>query len=91
MKDVWRSVRRLKELRDSKNQNRTWLWASKDRVQPRSASDDYALAVRTMLGAPILNDPVLFLWLWEACSGRAREARTEMHGVGYDRHGIGDG
>ena len=41
------------------DQNRSWLWAIKNIVEPCLASHDYALAVRTMLGAPVLIDPVL--------------------------------
>ena len=41
------------------DQDRSWLWEIKNRVEPCLASHDYALAVRTMLGAPVLIDPVL--------------------------------
>ena len=55
----WADVRRLRELRNVTDQNRSWLWAIKNRVERCLASHDYALAVRTMLGAPVLIDPVL--------------------------------
>ena len=53
----WADVWRLRELRNVADQNRSW--AIKNRVEPCLASHDYALAVRTMLGAPVLIDPVL--------------------------------
>ena len=43
---------------DFQNQNRTWLWAIKDRVQPCLASHDYTLAVRTPDG----SCPLRLLW-----------------------------
>ena len=55
----WADVRRLRGLRYVADQNRSWLWAIKNRVEACLASHDYALAVRTMLGAPVLIDPVL--------------------------------
>ena len=55
----WADVRRLRELRNVADQNRSWLWAIKSRAEPCLASHGYALAVRTMLGAPVLIDPVL--------------------------------
>ena len=55
----WADVRRLRELHNVADQNRSWLWAIKNRAEPCLASHDFALAVRMMLGAPVLIDPVL--------------------------------
>ena len=48
----WADVRRLRELRNVADQNRSWLWA----IWPLTTM---LFAVRTMLGAPVLIDPVL--------------------------------
>ena len=48
----WADVRRLRELRKVADQNWSWLWA----IWPLTTM---LFAVRTMLGAPVLIDPVL--------------------------------
>ena len=52
-------LRRLAELQDKEDQERSWLWAIQKGHEPTLAAHDYALAVRTMLGASILIQPVL--------------------------------
>jgi hypothetical protein len=52
-------LRRLAELQDKDNQERSWLWAIQQGQEPTLAAHDYALAVRTMLGASLLIQPVL--------------------------------
>ena len=76
----WEDVRRLRELRNVADQNRSWLWAIKSRAELCLASHDYTLAVRTMLGAPVLIDPVRLWWVWETRSGLARETRALLYG-----------
>jgi hypothetical protein len=52
-------LRRLAELQDKDNQERSWLWAIQQGQEPTLAAHDYALAVRSMLGATVLIQPVL--------------------------------
>ena len=66
----WADVRRHRELRNVADQNRSWLWAIKNRVE--LCSHDCAPAVRTMLAAPVLIDPVL--------CGRCGRHVLDLHG-----------
>jgi hypothetical protein len=52
-------LRRLAELRDGEDQERSWLWAIRRGVEPTMPPADYALAVRTMLGASVLIQPMV--------------------------------
>ena len=55
-------IRRLEELRAGEDQDRSWLWSIRRGVEPSLEAADYALAVRAMLGASFLIEPML-------CSG----------------------
>ena len=55
-------LRRLAELRQDEDQERSWLWAIRRGAEPTLTSADYALAVRAMLGASMLIEPMV-------CSG----------------------
>ena len=55
-------LRRLAELRAVEDQERSWLWAIRRGTEPTLAPSDYALAVRAMLGASLLIEPMV-------CSG----------------------
>ena len=55
-------LRRLAELRDPEDQERSWLWAIRRGKETTLVSADYSLAVRAMLGASVLIQPMV-------CSG----------------------
>ena len=52
-------IRRINELRASKDQERGWLWAIQRGSEATLEPADFALAVRTMLGADTLVHPML--------------------------------
>jgi hypothetical protein len=52
-------LRRLAELRASEDQERSWLWAIRRGSEPTLAPADYSLAVRAMLGATVLSQPMV--------------------------------
>ena len=52
-------LRRLAELRASEDQERSWLWAICRGSEPTISPADYSLAVRAMLGATVLIQPMV--------------------------------
>ena len=52
-------VRRISELTASEDQERGWLWAIRRGSEPTLEPADFALAVRTMIGADVLVQPML--------------------------------
>ena len=57
-------VRRFRELRNVADQNRSWLWAIKNRVEPCLASHDCALTVRAMLRCSSPDWSSSLWWMW---------------------------
>ena len=77
-------LRRMSELTASDDQERGWLWAIRHGSEPTLEPADFALAGRTMIGADILVQPMLW-WLWETYFGCASATRPLLHGVSHNR------